>query len=78
MLCSRALGILHLDDATNDLALLHNIEAALQSGKDTISGVVGWLGNEWKQFGIFEPDSSTGGTAEFLFVGPIFYFQRTA
>jgi ubiquinone/menaquinone biosynthesis C-methylase UbiE len=55
-----------------------NIEAALQSGKDTISGVVGWLRNEWKRFSILEPDSSTGGTAEFLFMGPIFYFQRMA
>lgn len=55
-----------------------NIEAALQSGNETISGAVGWLRNELKRFRVFEPDSSTGGTAEFLFKGPIFYFQRGA
>jgi hypothetical protein len=55
-----------------------NITAAVESGKDTIAGVVDWLRNELRQFPIFEPSSSTGGTAELLFAGPIFYFQKRA
>jgi ubiquinone/menaquinone biosynthesis C-methylase UbiE len=66
-------------DQLIDNYLTHsNITAAVESGKDTVAGVVDWLRNEWRQFTIFEPSSSTGGTAEFLFAGPIFYFQRRA
>lgn len=66
-------------DQLIDYYLTHsNVTDAVERGEDTISGVVGWLRDEWKQFLVLEADSSTGGTAEFFFAGPIFYFQRRA